>query len=407
MSNKLCSFPWVHMAANQSGDLILCCNTYKNSPIKKNNNSNWKLQDVDDPLEYFNSDYYKKIRLQMINDIEPEVCKKCFDIERSGGRSIRQNSLDENNINLLLSKTNLLTGELNELTLNYVHFMWGNKCNLKCKMCDPSSSDQLIEEFHNMKMTHDPKKFLEYSSDWNYKKNKNILEKIAPYIEIFNVTGGEPSVNNDFLEYCYYLDDNEFSKNISFAFHTNLNVLPTKFVSIWNKFKNVTVKISIDAIGKDYEYIRYPGKWKILEKNLLQLQEIVKNVDSIGVEFHTVFSSFNAHAIPDLLRYLLKIDSKYFLNFPNTLRVTNPTYADPRCIPVKIKEQIAEELYKIINQINIDIDDRTNNHIKNLKSNIQYMLSSDLDQESFYEFNKKQDQFRTIKTEEIISWTNK
>jgi len=395
------------MSVNQPGEMIICCNTYKSSPIKKDNGQTWKLKDIYDPLEYFNSKHYKEIRKDMLQGKEPEYCKKCYDIERNGGRSIRQNSLDENNIDSLLDKTDLVTGEIKELTLSYVHFMWGNKCNLKCKMCDPNSSDQLIEEFRQMGIPHYNYNYIASLNDnWSYEKNKIILEKIAPYIRILNVTGGEPLINNDFLEFCYYLNVNGYSRNINLAFHTNLTVLPSKFVETWKNFANITVKISIDATEKDYEYIRYPGKWNTIEKNITKLIEIADNIPKFGVEFHTVFSSFNAHAIPNLIKYLLKIQSKKFLNFPNTLLVTGPAYADSRCLPIYVKKQIEKECLEIIQELP-EVNNRKVHHcISNLKSNIKFMLSENLNQNQFNDFNNKQDKLRTIKTKDVIHWYN-
>lgn len=411
MTDKICAFPWVHMSANTNGEMIICCNTYGRKDqhvVRKNDNTAWNLNEIEDPLVYFNSDYYKKVRLEMLSGKEPEVCKKCYDIERNGGRSIRQNSLNENNINNLIEKTNPNTGELTELTLNYVHFMWGNKCNLKCKMCGPDSSDQLISEFKLMdnRVDLDSKQAM-LDAAWDYSNIEETLSLIAPHIRVFNVTGGEPLINNDYLNYCYYLSEMGFSKNVSLAFHTNLTVLPTKFVETWKNFKNVTVKVSIDATGNNYEYVRYPGKWSVIDKNIKRLEEVCNENSKVGVEFHTVFSSFNAHAIADLIKYLSNIKSKQFVNFPNTLQVTNPQYSDSRCIPIETKNQIAAELEALIDNYKDETNQRILNNISNLRSNIKYMLEENIDPNIFFNFNQRQDQFRKIKTEDIIKWKNK
>lgn len=410
MPDTICAFPWVHLAADTTGEMIICCNTYyhdREHVVKKNDGTDWNLAEITEPLTYFNSDYYKAVRLKMIKGEKPKVCKKCYDIEENGGYSIRQHSLHEFNLQNLLDQTNLETGELNQLTLGYVHFMWGNKCNLKCKMCGPWSSDQLIEEFKAMGIKNVDQIQDTIQLGWDYKKIEKVLKSIAPYIEKFNVTGGEPLINNDYLDYCYYLHDNGYSKNISLAFHTNLTVLPSKFVEIWKNFKDVTVKVSIDATGKDYEYIRYPGKWDVIDRNIKRLEEISKEMPMLGIEFHSVFSSYNAHAVPDLIRYLYKIKSRQILNFPNTLQVTGPLHADSRCIPRSVKQQIADELETLIGKFSKENNQRVRNNIGNLKSNIKYMLSSDLEQKKFIEFNQSQDRYRTIKTENIVNWYKK
>lgn len=404
MTNKtICAYPWVHMSAHLDGEMIICCNTYEKGNIKQDNGTPWKLKDIKDPLVYFNSDEYKKIRLDMLNGEEPEICKKCYDIERNGGHSIRQNTLSEYNIEELVLKTDINTGELQELTLDYVHFMWGNKCNLKCKMCGPDASNQLIDEFKAMGM-HVSDDVEDLILEWSFESNRTVLEKIAPYIGILNVTGGEPLINNDFLDYCKYLSEHGYSKNIRLAFHTNLTVMPGKFVDTWKNFKWVNAKLSIDAIEKDYEYIRYPGKWNIVSQNIKDLISITDDLPHVNVEVHTVFSSFNAHALPNLLNYLAAIDHPRFVNFPNTLWVTWPRYADSRCLPEDVKKQITEECLAIIDQYPSERSQQISNNISNLISNLKTMNETNYSQDGFIKFNKLQDQHRSVKTENIITW---
>ena len=392
------------MSAHLDGEMIICCNTYDKGNIKQDDGTPWTLKDVEDPLVYFNSEDYKKIRLQMLNGTEPEICKKCYDIERNGGHSIRQNTLNEYNIDELINKTDVATGALQELTLDYVHFMWGNKCNLKCKMCGPDASNQLIEEFRAMGMPVSDK-VDEINLDWSFESNRTLLEKIAPYISILNVTGGEPLINNDFLEYCNYLTEQGYSKNIRLSFHTNLTVMPGKFVDTWKDFKWVNAKLSIDAIEQNYEYIRYPGKWNIVSQNIRELIDLTDDMPHVNIEVHTVFSSFNAHAIPDLLKYLTAIDHPRFVNFPNTLLVTWPRYADSRCLPKEVKKQITEECLAIIDQYPSERSQHIGNNISNLISNLKTMNEVNHGQDEFIKFNKLQDQHRSVKTENIITWS--
>jgi len=339
----------------------------------------------------------------MLEGEEPEICKKCYDIERSGGHSIRQNTLTEYNIEELIDKTDTNTGELQELTLNYVHFMWGNKCNLKCKMCGPDASNQLIDEFKAMGM-HVSDDAEGLSLEWSFESNRTVLEKIAPYIGILNVTGGEPLINNDFLDYCKYLSEQGYSKNIRLAFHTNLTVMPSKFVDTWKNFKWVNAKLSIDAIEEDYEYIRYPGKWNIVSQNIKDLISITDNMPHVNVEVHTVFSSFNAHALPNLLNYLTAIEHPRFINFPNTLWVTWPKYADARCLPINIKQQVTDQCLAIIENYTGEKSHQVKNNISNLISNLKTMNELHYNQDLFIKFNKMQDQHRSVKTENIINW---
>jgi hypothetical protein len=124
----------------------------------------------------------------------------------------------------------------------------------------------------------------------------------------------------------------------------------------------------------------------------------------VNIEVHTVFSSFNAHALPNLLKYLTAIEHPRFVNFPNTLWVTWPQYADARCLPVNIKQQVADECLAFINQYSGEKSHQVKNNISNLISNLKTMNEVHYDQKLFVKFNKLQDQHRSVKTENIINW---
>ena len=405
-SNTICTFPWVHMSSHFEGDMIICCNTYdtETAKIKDENGNNWNFKNIENPLTFFNTEDYKKIRKQMMDGEEPERCKKCYDIERLGGTSIRQNSLREFDIGHLLEHTNKETGEIDSVQLQYVHLMWGNKCNLMCKMCDPMASDQLIEEYERLETKKDISFYKNINLNWDYELIEPILKAIAPYIKILNVTGGEPLINNEFLKYCQYLVNEGFAKDIKLAFHTNLTVLPTKIVEVWKHFKSVDCKVSVDAAYEDYEYIRYPGKWKTIEKNVKELTEIAKDVPELYVTFFTVFTAFNVHGIPKLIDYLCTYDFGSLKNvnpFPNTLMVTHPYYGDSKLIPANFKVKITEELEALCEKYKKDTYQAA---INMLKANLITMNSKHLKSDHFYNFVIQQDLQRTISSKNIIPW---
>ena len=405
-NGSICAYPWAHMTTAINGEMIICCNTYGQGSILKDDGGPWKLADITTPLTYFNSTHFKQIRLEMLRGEKPSICQRCYDIEESGGNSVRLFTHREHNLQELIDNTNIDTGELESIQLASAHFMWSNKCNLKCKMCHPAASNQLTQEFLKMNLISSSTEYDEINIGWDFEKNKKVLEDISQYIRILNVTGGEPLINNDFLNYCQYLIDSEYAKNINLSFHTNLTVLPEKFVSLCDKFKSVTVKISIDAIGNDYEYIRYPGKWSIIDKNIKELENISKELSNIGIETHTVFSSFNAHAIPALIKYMSQFDSKTFNSFPNTIQIHNPIYANPQCIPTDFKNKIYLDCISAAKRFKSAFNNQHMflNSINNLNANLNYMLKTDISSEHFYKFIKLQDQFRTIDGKNVIPW---
>ena len=50
------------------------------------------------------------------------------------------------------------------------------------------------------------------------------------------------------------------------------------------KFKRVEFNLSIDGIGDTIEYVRFPTKWKVVEKNLNYFKELNDKHDNIDVK---------------------------------------------------------------------------------------------------------------------------
>lgn len=201
--------------------------------------------------------YYAKKSLEMESEWIPE-CRECEKLEQDGITSDRQYA------------ETVCTGadyEYWDLELN-------NTCNLACRMCAPRSSSTFA------KLVSD-NKTLEWDSSYLQTQNKrwfkdsaidNILEKIihAKYIKF---TGGEPFLIPQISVIVDHLIEQQVSKNIVLHFITNGTQPMTRWVDKFKHFDRVDVDISIDAVGKRYEYIRPGAKWDLVKKNIEFLVE--------------------------------------------------------------------------------------------------------------------------------------
>ena len=88
-SKTFCILPWMHLATNASGNLRVCCNSTPGENFIMNNDKPFKIQ-KDDLEVAWNSPTYKKIRSQLLNDIRPKMCTRCFREEDAGIKSARQ-----------------------------------------------------------------------------------------------------------------------------------------------------------------------------------------------------------------------------------------------------------------------------------------------------------------------------
>ena len=79
---KPCILPWINFGTNTFGRPRVCGYSSVKTPIK--------LKDSSISVEW-NSEYFKQIRNDFLNEKWPENCSRCKYVEDSGGFSKRMN----------------------------------------------------------------------------------------------------------------------------------------------------------------------------------------------------------------------------------------------------------------------------------------------------------------------------
>ena len=80
-NNSCCALPFMHVQSKPDGKIKLCC-LAKNTVKDANGNPyNFGKDKID---TFFNSDYMKNIRKDMLNDVQVADCKGCYDEEAAG-----------------------------------------------------------------------------------------------------------------------------------------------------------------------------------------------------------------------------------------------------------------------------------------------------------------------------------
>lgn len=413
-SKTYCPLAWNHFSTYSSGHMRLCCNATGNGRIKDNNGDTIKINQVTNLVEHFNLDHYKRIRSNMIRGVENPECESCYNIEKNQGKSIRQYFTEMWEFDHFKDITNLETGEVSNVNVNYLDLSWSNKCNLKCRMCTPWASDQLIKESKDLNITSligvdisEVDVAFDFTEQWSYENVMPVLEQVmTPALSEILVTGGEPLINNEFFAFCNLLVERNYAKNVRLSFHTNLTVMPQKWIDVLAKFKTVQFKISIDGEGECYEYIRYPGKWSIIKSNIDELASLVANTHTnFELEFHTVLAIFNAAHITDLLNYLLTLPNNVRVRkLPHFNYIHQPWYASPGQLPTSEKldavAKIESWLTANTKTHNLDPD-----KVSILRAVINIMVESSSDhQVGTMEIIKKVDKYRGHDTKKYMPW---
>jgi len=398
MSKTFCPYAWTHLSAATDGNIRLCCNVTDSDPrIKDKNGNTIHVADIENIQDTFNTKMYKDIRKKMIAGEAVDLCQRCYDVENNGGWSIRNNAVKHFGMDEFITNTDN-TGYAKNVEIRSLDFSWSNYCNLKCKMCSPDATNQLVEEY-----IHFGESYREVDLDkWTFDALYDTLETVSPNLKEILVTGGEPLLNKDFLKYIDYLVEKNYAKDIVLLFHTNLTIMPSRFMERFSKFKHTQIHISIDGTEDTYEYIRYPGKWSVVKRNINKLAEYIKSTKNMGAEAHIVFQSYNMHNICDLITYFYQFkDIPNFEILPYFINAYHPWHSGIDNVPISYRKQYADQIEKLVSELQIDT---TTHFYGSLKNCLSMINDQEPDTERFIEHVKSRDAYRKQDAFKILPW---
>lgn len=314
--SKFCSHPWVGLDISPQGEFKPCC---KFSTVVSRNIS-----------DYQNSELMNRVREQFIKGEQPAECERCWRDETAGIKSKREldftYTFDEVTPDLTSIKVLMLT--------------FGNTCNLACRSCSSYSSSSWRNQDKKLLPLLPATKIYNHNRFYQDKKFMSEIRNIATDVIDVGFPGGEPFITGvkEHLEFLDFLLLQDPSK-ISLRYITNTTVFPNEeFWSRWSKFKKVDIQLSIDGIGAQFEYTRWPAKWSECLPNILEFRNRMSDKIRITVG-HTV-SIFTAYYLPEFLIWCLKNKfPKPYLGLVN-----DPAHYDVRVLPPELKQVISSRL---------------------------------------------------------------
>ena len=273
--NSYCYYPFKQIAISHwNSDGIQCVNPCCNMASPLNPDPLQTNKDIHNNVEkLFDLPQLQNIRTQMLNGEYPSACNTCYEAEKYG------------------SSPRLMLDTTVNNKLEWLDIHLGNKCNLRCRMCHPALSNQLNKDAELFKQD-------DYEYWWTSvpdiaPHDIGVLYPVLEQITNIRVSGGEPLLSKEYLQLLDYCIDNDLSKNISLELHTNATKFSNTNVQRLNKFKHVNATFSIDGIHKVYEYTRYPFAFSILENNIKNFFENVKNY-TVQINYvATIYNMFN------------------------------------------------------------------------------------------------------------------
>jgi organic radical activating enzyme len=235
--------------------------------------------------EVWNQDAYKTMRSNMLQDTPCKECTKCYEQEKHGAFSMRNDS--NRNYGHLIKETNntQADGTHPDFKIRYWDVRFSNLCNFSCRSCGPIFSSNWYNDhvkLYNRKpdvLGRDMAR-VEYTTGNEDDMIAQMMPHV-PYLEQVYFAGGEPLIMKEH----YFLLEKliEAGKtDIRLQYNTNFSELHFKDKHVfeyWKHFKNVSVGASLDGMGPQAELIRKGTDWRQTVSNRERMMKEVPHVD--------------------------------------------------------------------------------------------------------------------------------
>lgn len=331
-----CSLPWTGFSNDPDGKVRPCC-LYKD--YIKDESGNVMYVQKHSMEEIFHSKFMINLRQQFREGKKPLGCNTCIMDEKNGHRSKRQiytRNKDQ-------SHDSLVNFDDEPEYPNEFQVIISNACNLKCRSCTPSHSNLWQAEFKRT-FGHTG-----YDMPYGQSGDKNGLfwknrKQWYSTIKNLEIVGGEPFYIQQWNEIWEEMIELGFSKNIQLSMSSNSVIYSgDRLKHLTENFSFVGIGLSIDGMGKVYNYLRHPGKWEEVSENIIKYSNLRKdyNLENLDISISHTISWLNVYWIPELKQWLDQ--NTYNLKFWYNL-IHSPEHMALWALPYPAKDVIREKL---------------------------------------------------------------
>jgi hypothetical protein len=190
-------------------------------------------------------------------------CRVCYESEKQIGSS-------ERTIGLLYLSPYSMNRWLDSGELDNFEFRikFSNLCNLACKTCQPEFSSKYAQVYGIKVFDYFQNDIGDNEIFWN-ELTAAITEKCATGCQVsIALLGGESLIQPGALRLIEWLIEANLSSQIVLRLTTNFTNIKTKIVNYFSKFAQVSICASVDSVGNNYSYVRYPATFDTVEANL-------------------------------------------------------------------------------------------------------------------------------------------
>ena len=320
LKNKMfCPIPWTGFMYNSNGDVLNCIRSQR--PI-----GNLKDKSIHDILAE-----NTETKQNMLDGKSGQGCSVCYDLEQG------KNSFDiiSDRVFYLreLKDTPLTTyDDIDTFDLRKIDIRWSNSCNFGCVYCGPDYSSKWAKELE-IKVAEPSQERVE--------ELKQFVFDNAHKLKHVYLAGGEPLLMKENLELLEILQ--ERNPDVNIRVNSNLSKTGTPVFDKICEFRNVHWTVSVETLDKEFEYIRYGGRWTDFLENLDRITTLDHKIS-----FNMLWFVLNYRSIFDCVDFLK--DQGYHNNSFIIGPILGPKWLDVRNLSDDVLDDINIALQSRIDQ---------------------------------------------------------
>ena len=271
-------------------------------------------------------------------------CNTCYQCESEGKISERTRyliGLDDQQVDSFL-ENQIINDDF------YIHCTLSSLCNMACRSCNSYTSTLFSKVDSGRDILLGT--MSDHENHWNSLLDSIVRETDRQENVTLVVSGGEGSIQPDFHKLVAWLIDHNLSKKIKLTINTNGSIDDELlYQNLCNNFKKVSLSISIDSINENYHYVRWPGSWQKMHKNLKSFANYQKQFKNFNFFLTPVWSINNIFYLPDWVEFFESFNDENELHLAAyDTPLYQPDWLDVQNLPAYIKNILVEKISPVL-----------------------------------------------------------
>lgn len=281
-----------------------------------------------------------EFRAKMLADEHDRRCSKCYEMEATGGHSLRKmfntKEAPQNGPHDVKTPDSLVPPLPTGLDIRL-----SNLCNFSCRMCSHAASSKWFSDARKLGWTTSSEALI--TTFASNEEGMQALRPVLENVEEIYFAGGEPLL----LEQHYAVLNELIQKgrtDVALTYNSNMSELRLgrrlNILEQWSRFKNISVEASIDGTGERGEMIREGMSWADFASNV---KTVKASCPHVRIFFGVTVSVFNVWALPELHQDLVALGVGGEGDFHFHV-LQEPDYYGVQILPRHLKRQVARRL---------------------------------------------------------------